>query len=94
MNTNGSGGGDTWGRECRGWALPVEPQGHQGGEASHMLLWGLLASPKKHPEGKGCRQPPSSRQEVTFRHQECWIWSPSGAQGAKGLHLPQCHPWP
>lgn len=29
MNTNGSGSGDTWEWECRGWALPVEQQEDQ-----------------------------------------------------------------
>lgn len=93
MNTNGSSGGDTWGRECRGWAPPAEQrEGQEEGEAPHMLLWGLLAPPEKHPEGKGCRQPPSSKQQVTSRFQECWIRSLREQRVPKGYTLPNTIP--
>lgn len=91
MNTNGSSGGDTWGWECWGWALLAE---QQEGEAPHRLLWGLLAPPEKHPEGKACRQPPQQQAGGHIQASGMLDLVLSETQGAKGLHPPQIHPRP
>lgn len=86
MNTNGSGGGGKWGWECWGWAGLED----QGGEASHVLLWGLLGPPGKTPRGQGLQAAPQQQIQALGMLDQV----SSGAEGAKGLHPPQNHPWP
>lgn len=94
MNTNGTSSGDTWRRECRGWAVPVEQQREEGQEAAEMLQRGMPGDqhPKQHPwdaqtqkaRDKG-RPPPAA--EGSSRRIRC-------AESAEGLRSPQHHLWP
>jgi len=58
MNTNGTGSGDTWERERRGWALLAEQQGDEEREA---VVGGAKTPGPPEQAHMGCPDPEGKR---------------------------------